>query len=71
MSDELPTSVWSGSFHIFGVEVKCHRLSDGQAIIEAERMAELLEAMSSPVTIDNDTGDELTDFLRWQRGQTP
>ena len=62
----LPHAVWSGSFHLFGVEVKCHTLSDGQRIIEADSMYKLLEAMGAddrPV-IDAD----MQEFAKWQRG---
>lgn len=64
--DNIPTSVWSGSFHIFGVDVKCHRLSDGQAIIEADSMAALIEAMKMPE--GREIGD-LEMFRSWQEGR--
>lgn len=44
MSD-IPVAVWSGSFRLFGVDVKCHRLSDGRNIIEEESMNKVVEAM--------------------------
>ena len=61
----LPHAVWSGSFHLFGVDVKCHTLSNGQRIIEADSMHRLLEAMGAggPV-IDAD----MQEFAKWQRG---
>lgn len=62
---DLPHSVWSGSFRIFGVDVKCHRLSDGQAIIEADSMAELIEAMEAP---EGREIGELELFRSWQGG---
>ena len=34
MSDELPRVVWSGTFRVFGIDLKCHTLSDGQRVIE-------------------------------------
>ena len=54
MKERLPRPVWSGSFHVFGVEVKCHCLDDGQRIIEADSMARLLEAMASPSGVSAD-----------------
>lgn len=60
----LPHAVWSGSFHIFGVEVKCHTLSDGQRIIEADSMHKLLEAMGDGPVVQHD----LEEFAKWQRG---
>ena len=43
----LPTSVWHGSFRLFGVDVKCHVLDTGERVIEGDSMADLLEAMQS------------------------
>lgn len=64
---DIPRSVWSGSFRVFGVEVRCHRLSDGQAIVEAESMTQLIEAMEAPD--GRDIGD-LEDFISWQQEQS-
>lgn len=60
---DLPTAVWSGNFHVFGVDLKCHVLSDGRRIIEADSLQQMFVAM---VTSD-DPGD-LAVFARWQRG---
>lgn len=62
--DELPTAVWSGSFRLFGVEVRCHRLSDGRNIIEEESMERLLTAMASGTL---EVGD-VEAFSRFQAG---
>jgi hypothetical protein len=62
---DMPTSVWSGTFRVFGVDIRCHTLSDGQAIIEADSVAQLIEAMESPE--GRDIGD-LEDFIAWQQG---
>lgn len=67
-SDILPTVVWSGTFRVFGVDVQCHRLSDGQAIIEADSMVQLIEAMDAPA--GRDIGD-LEDFYSWQQEARP
>lgn len=64
--DKIPVSVWSGSFRIFGVDVKCHRLSDGQAIIEADSMAALIEAMEAP---EGREIGALEEFRAWQEGK--
>lgn len=68
MGDEpaLPHAVWSGSFHIFGVEVRCHNLSDGQRIIEAESVNRLMEAMGAEGTVIDQA--ELEAFARWRQG---
>jgi len=63
-------SVWQGSFRIFGVEIKCHVLSDGRRIIEADSMAALLDVWSDSKLIANE-GEligEAERFARWQRG---
>lgn len=64
---ELPIAVWSGTFRLFGVEVRCHRLSDGRNIIEEESMATLLRALESGTL---DIGD-IEEFSRFQRGYAP
>lgn len=65
MPEALPHSVWTGSFHVMGVEVKCHVLSDGSRIIESDSVHKLLDAMASPGKLEE--GD-LAAFSRWQRG---
>jgi hypothetical protein len=45
--DDIPVAVWSGSFRLFGVDVRCHRLNDGTNIIEEDSMCRLLEAMAN------------------------
>lgn len=67
--EELPTSTHQGTFTIFGVELKCHRLSNGQAIIEAESMEKLLEVMGDEgrPTLDH---DEIKKFHAFQRGES-
>jgi len=65
-TDDRPTSVWQGSFHVLGVEVKCHVLSDGQRIIEMDSMSSLLEAMDGNLTI---TDKEFEEFAKWQKGR--
>jgi hypothetical protein len=66
--EPLP-SVWSGSFHIFGVTVKCHVLSDGQRIIEADSLKALLKAMSMPARAADDETSDLYAFAEWRSGR--
>ena len=68
MLECVSTAVWSGTFHLFGVEVRCHVLSDGRRIIEAESLAELLAAMANTAHIDPKRGAEIEAFARWQKG---
>ena len=60
-------SVWQGSFILFGVELKCHVLSNGQRIIEEDSMVDLLEAMEAPLA-DNSDGAELSELCDWLKG---
>ena len=62
----VPASVWSGSFRVFGIDVHCHVLDNGERIIEAGSMMRLLQAMASGPPTD-DQGD-IDAFARWQRG---
>ena len=45
---DLPYATHSGELELFGVTIKCHRLSNGQTIIEAESMAAIFEMMGLP-----------------------
>lgn len=68
MDKDLPAAVWSGSFRLFGVDVKVHTLDDGQRIIEADSVQQLLEAMTTAPKDDQAMKEELEKFARWQRG---
>lgn len=69
MSD-VPHSVWQGSFSVFGVEVKCHVLDDGQRIIEIDSMKALLAAMAGDNNITSPgESPDLTEFARWVHGK--
>ena len=63
---EEPQSIWQGSFKVFGVEVKCHTLDNGERVIELESVKELFTAMgeASPDTTNSPDADA---FVRWQR----
>lgn len=62
----VPSSIWQGSFNIFGVEVRCHVLSDGRRIVEAESFNALLLAMASD-SVEEDH-DAINAFATWQAG---
>lgn len=65
MADEsMPEAVWSGSFEIFGITVRCHNLSDGRRVIEHESVTALLTAMENGA----EPGD-LSGFSLWQKGR--
>lgn len=65
--DQIPVAVWTGSFRLFGLDVKCAVLDNGMRIIEADSIREIFHAVESGI----DPGD-ITDFARWQQtGQLP
>lgn len=66
MTSELH-SIWQGTFQLFGVDIRCHVLSDGQRIIEAESMRELLVAMSKEGN-GGDVTESLGTFMEWLKG---
>ena len=68
MSD-VPHSVWQGSFRVFGVDIKCHVLSDGQRVIEAESMHNLMEAMANGSLDPMDTDNSEVEFANWIHGR--
>lgn len=65
--DDLPHPVWSGSFMLGGVEMKCHVLSNGQRIIEAESIHSFFSAFGDEAAPEVDDA-ELEKFVHWQRG---
>lgn len=62
----IPKSIWSGSFRILGVDVKCHVLNNGQRIIEAESLEAVMKAMADPTTTIDEA--EIQAFARWRMG---
>lgn len=68
MSD-LPKSIGSGTFRIFGVDLECHVLSDGRRVIEEKSLKALLASMASDAWVD--CGEDLVNFASWLNGLTP
>jgi hypothetical protein len=64
---DLPVSVWSGEFTLFGVTLHCHVLDNGQRIIDADDIAKLLSA--EPIDPDHADMDDLQELLAWCRGE--
>jgi hypothetical protein len=62
---ELPAAVWSGTFNVWGIEMRCHVLNDGTRIIEKESFDKFMDAMADGMPAADD--DELMAFLRWQK----
>jgi hypothetical protein len=63
---DIPKAVWSGTFKIYGVELKCHVLDNGQRIIDADSIEQLFAEGNHRISPDG--GDELEAFSRWQKG---
>ena len=71
MSENLPKSVWQGTFKLYGIELKCHTLDDGQRVIE--NPDEFFSAMFNSAIFDEDAvdPDELARFEAWRNGGSP
>lgn len=54
--------VWSGSFMMADVEIKCHVLSSGERIIEAESMEKLFSGKYGIPTLD-----QVGAFAKWTK----
>lgn len=68
----LPRVVWSGSFRIWDIEIRCHTLSDGERVIEEESMRRLIALFESDAPMRSDAvGDDILAFSRWRSGQDP
>ena len=65
-TSDIPDSVWEGTFRLFGVDVRCHILSDGRRVIESESMRDLFEAMEGEGDVDAMAA--LDGFVRWVKG---
>lgn len=63
-TDNIPKAVWEGTFTVFGVELKCYILDNGQRIVDAECMDKLLEVMNNP-DANAEPGD-IDEFTKWQ-----
>lgn len=60
----LPKSIWTGTLIVFGVELVCHVLDNGQRIIETEGVQRLF-GDDVPAFDLNDTGaEDLARFIK-------
>lgn len=69
-SEKLPTAVWSGTFKIFGVTIRCYVLDNGQRIVDASDLHTLLHAMGH-YRLANEANDneQMAAFNRWRLGK--
>ena len=62
--DDIPKSVWQGTIRLFGVDLQCHVLDDGQRVIEADSMVAFFKGMNSPdTTIDEAESKRFSEWL--------
>ena len=66
-ADNIPRAVWTGTFRIFGVDLKCAVLDNGQRIIDADNVNELFAVMSEPNTEWRPDDPGLIAFAKWRR----
>ena len=66
----VPVAVWEGTFRLFGVDVRCYVLADGQRIVHAEDRAKLLPVLAGDPEGGPEDDDALVAFARWQRGMS-
>ena len=67
--DQIPVAVWSGTFHLFGVDIRCCVLDDGRRLIVGDDIAKLFDAMGSYAAANTKAEAEaMAKFFRWQRG---
>ena len=64
-----PASVWQGTFVVLGVDVRCHVLDDGQRIVEASSIEDLLGAVDAKAEVEDDP--VVVAFTSWLRGDGP
>ncbi len=66
----IPEAVWSGTFKVCGVDLKCHVLDNGQRVIDADSFNQLFMVGTLSRALSDDP-DELEAFSRWQKGLAP
>ena len=59
-------SVQQITLRMLGVDLRCHVLSDGKRIVEADSIAELVKAIEGG---GNPSQGELEEFARWMFGR--
>lgn len=64
--DRTPVAVAEATFRLFGVDLRCYVLDNGQRIINADDVAKLFAVRDADAAADS--GD-LADFAAWQKGE--
>jgi hypothetical protein len=66
----IPTAVRSATFTLFGVELRCHVLSDGRRVIDAESFENFMAMMAAAPHAGTEADlAEAQRFARWKRGE--
>lgn len=66
MSDDaIPQAVWSGSFRVFGIDVHCHLLDNGQRVIDADSVHRLFAAMETFECSSPEHTAQIAAFAAW------
>jgi len=63
---KIPEAVWSGTFNVMGVDVKCYVLDDGRRIIDSNDAAKLF---GDDVVVFDDNG--MNEFVQWLTAKVP
>ena len=71
MTTPDPVSIWQGTFNVFGVALRCHILSDGRRIIEADSVTKLLDVWAGAESEIAVEAPGIDAFLKWQKGKAP
>lgn len=71
MNGDIPGTVWSGTFTICGVELKCHTLADGTRIIEEDSMRDFFENLfdGTLTAADVQSDPDIDAFKAWRHGK--
>ena len=67
MTEEIPRAIWSGTFRIWGIDLKCYVLEDGRRIIEEKSFIQFMESLANGAPIAEE--EDFEAFARWQRGR--
>ncbi len=63
----LLKAIWTGTFTLFGVPLRCSVLEDGQRVIDADDVLAFFSAMGDRTESPSDPA-EVERFARWRAG---
>lgn len=62
----MPRALREDAFTLFGVRMRCYILDNGQRVIHADDLDELMAVVGAGTTVTDE--DEMARFLAWQEG---